>query len=77
MLPIMKRGDLRGRISTKPGLNRYVRLTRGGLLGIDMAKMKTEANLDGKYRRCSDPHLPAADTALWATSSSSKSNGLA
>ena len=65
MLPIMKRGDLRGRISTKPGLNRYVRLTRGGLLGIDMAKMKTEANLDGKYLlRCSDPHRPAADIAL-------------
>jgi hypothetical protein len=65
MLPIMKRGDLRGRISTKPGLNRYLRVTPGGLLRIDMAKMKTEANLDGKYLlRCSDPHLPAADIAL-------------
>jgi hypothetical protein len=30
-----------------------------------MAKMKTEANLDGKYLlRCSDPHSPAADIAL-------------
>jgi hypothetical protein len=64
-LPVMKRGELRGRISTKPGLNRYLRVTPGGLLRIDKAKMKTEANLDGKYLlRCSDPHLSAADIAL-------------
>jgi hypothetical protein len=64
-LPVMKRGELRGRISTKPGLNRYLRVTPGGLLRIDKAKCKTEANLDGKYLlRCSDPHLPAADIAL-------------
>ncbi|MGH8277544.1 MAG: IS1634 family transposase, partial [Steroidobacteraceae bacterium] len=31
-LPVMKRGELAGRISTKPGLNRYLRLTPGGLL---------------------------------------------
>ena len=54
----MKRGELRGKISTKPGLNRYLRVTPGGLLRIDKAKIKTEANLDGKYLlRCSDPHL--------------------
>ena len=64
-LPVMKRGELRGRISTKPGLNRYLRVTPGGLLRIDKAKCKTEANLDGKYLlRCSDPHLSAADIAL-------------
>ena len=64
-LPVMKRGELRGRISTKPGLNRYLRVTPGGLLRIDKAKIKAEANLDGKYLlRCSDPHLPAADIAL-------------
>jgi transposase len=64
-LPVMKRGELRGRISTKPGLNRYLRVTPSGLLRVDKAKMKTEANLDGKYLlRCSDPHLPAADIAL-------------
>ncbi|MFD4058767.1 IS1634 family transposase [Streptomyces californicus] len=63
-LPAMKRGELRGRISTKPGLNRYLRVTPGGLLRVDKAKIKTEANLDGKYLlRCSDPHLPAADIA--------------
>ena len=55
-----------GVISTKPGLNRYLRVTPGGLLRIDKAaKIKTEANLDGKYLlRCSDPHLPAEDIAL-------------
>jgi hypothetical protein len=64
-LPVMKRGELRGRISTKPGLNRYLRVTPSGLLRVDKATMKTEANLDGKYLlRCSDPHLPAADIAL-------------
>ena len=50
--------------STKPGLNRYLRVTGGGLLRIDKAKIKTEANLDGKFLlRCSDPHLPATDIA--------------
>ena len=64
-LPAMKRGELRGKISTKPGLNRYLRVTPGGLLRIDKAGMKAEANLDGKYLlRCSDPHLSAADIAL-------------
>ncbi len=64
-LPAMKRGELRGRISVKPGLNRYLRVTPGGLLRIDKAKIKTEANLNGKYLlRCSDPHLSAADIAL-------------
>jgi transposase len=63
-LPAMKRGELRGKISTKPGLHRYLRVTPGGLFRVDKAKIKTEANLDGKYLlRCSDPHLPAADIA--------------
>ncbi|MFC9769778.1 transposase, partial [Rhodococcus jostii] len=61
----MKRGELRGRISTKPGLNRYLRVTAGGLLRVDRTKMKTEENLDGKYLlRCSDPKLSAEDIAL-------------
>ena len=55
---------IRDRISTKPGLNRYLRVTPGGLLRVDKAKIKAEAHLDGKYLlRCSDPHLPAADIA--------------
>ncbi|WP_225851214.1 hypothetical protein [Streptomyces sp. HPF1205] len=60
-----KRGELRGRIADKPGLNRYLRATPAGKLRIDQAKIKTEENLDGKYLlRCSDPHLSAEDIAL-------------
>jgi hypothetical protein len=63
-LTATKRAELRGVISTKPGLNRYLRVTPGGLLRIDATKIKTEENLDGKYLlRASDPHLPAADIA--------------
>ena len=60
-----KRGELRGKIADKPGLNRYLRTTPTGKLRIDHAKIKTEENLDGKYLlRCSDPHLSAEDIAL-------------
>jgi hypothetical protein len=64
-LPAVKRGELRGKISAKPGLNRYLRVTPGGLLRTDKAAIKTETNLDGKYLlRSSDPHLSAEDIAL-------------
>jgi hypothetical protein len=60
-----KRAELRGVISTKPGLNRYLRVTAGGLLRIDAAKIKAEENLDGKYLlRTSDPEMTAEDIAL-------------
>ena len=60
-----KRAELRGVISTKPGLNRYLRVTPGGLLRIDARAIKAEENLDGKYLlRTSDPKLPAEDIAL-------------
>jgi Transposase DDE domain len=63
-LTATRRAELRGVISTKPGLNRYLRVTPGGLLRIDAAKIRAEENLDGKYLlRASDPHLPAADIA--------------
>jgi transposase len=59
-----KRAELRGVISTKPGLNRYLRVTPGGLLRIDAAKAKAEENLDGKYLlRTADPKLSAEDIA--------------
>jgi hypothetical protein len=59
-----KRGELRGKIAGKPGLNRYLRATSAGKLRIDHAKIEAEENLDGKYLlRCSDPRLPAADIA--------------
>jgi IS4 transposase len=60
-----KRAELRGVTSTKPGLNRYLRVTPGGLLRVDAAKIKAEENLDGKYLlRTSDPKLSAEDIAL-------------
>jgi hypothetical protein len=64
-LSATKRAELRGVISTKPGLARYLRVTPGGLLRIDKHTIKTETNLDGKYLlRSSDPHLSAEDIAL-------------
>jgi transposase len=64
-LSATKRAELRGVISTKPGLNRYLRVTPGGLLRVDAAKVKAEENLDGKYLlRTSDPKLSAEDIAL-------------
>jgi len=60
-----KRAELRGVISTKPGLNRYLRVTPGGLLRVDKARAKAEENLDGKYLlRTSDPKLSSEDIAL-------------
>jgi DDE family transposase len=64
-LTATKRAELRGVLSTKPGLNRYVRVTPGGLLRTDAARIKAEENLDGKYLlRTSNPHLTAEDIAL-------------
>jgi DDE family transposase len=60
-----KRAELRGVISTKPGLNRYLRVTPGGLLRADAGKAKAEENLDGKYLlRTSNPKMTAEDIAL-------------
>jgi hypothetical protein len=60
-----KRAELRGVISTKPGLKRYVRTTPGGLLRTDKKAIDAEANLDGKFLlRSSDPKLSAEDIAL-------------
>jgi IS4 transposase len=64
-LSATKRAELRGVISTKPGLNRYLRVTPGGLLRTDAATIKAGENLDGKYLlRTSDPKLSAEDIAL-------------
>ncbi|MGH3950443.1 MAG: IS1634 family transposase [Pseudonocardiaceae bacterium] len=60
-----KRAELRGVISTKPGLNRYLRVTPGGLLRIDAKAIAAEEKLDGKYLlRSNEPHLSAEDIAL-------------
>jgi len=52
-------------ISTKPGLNRFLRVTPGGLLRVDQAAIKAEEHLDGKHLlRCSDPKLSTEDIAV-------------
>jgi hypothetical protein len=64
-LTAVKRAELRGRISAMPGLNRFLRVTPGGLLRVDKTKAKAEENLDGKYLlRSSDPKLSAEDIAI-------------
>jgi Transposase DDE domain len=60
-----KRAELRGVISTRPGLARFLRTTPGGLLRVDEAAIKAEERLDGKYLlRSSDPTLSAEEIAL-------------
>src|SRR5689334_11393334 len=64
-LPATKRAELRGVISTKPGLHRYLRTTPSGLLRLDAAAVAAQARLDGKYLlRTADPHLSVEDIAL-------------
>jgi len=59
-----KRSELRGVISTRPGLHRFLRTTPSGLLRIDAAAVAADAKLDGKYLlRTSDPRLSAEDIA--------------
>ena len=63
-LSVTKRAELRGKISTMPGPNRFLRVTPGGLLRADKAKAKAEENLDGKYLlRSADPAMTAEDIA--------------
>ena len=58
------RAELRGRIREKPGLWRYLRVTRSGLLRIDRAKITAEAKLDGKtLLRTSEMTVDAAEIA--------------
>jgi hypothetical protein len=64
-LSATKRAELRGVISTKPALARFLRVTPGGLLRTDQRAVKAEEGLDGKHLlRTSDPHLTAEDIAL-------------
>jgi hypothetical protein len=63
-LTAVKRAELRGKISTMPGLNRFLRVTPGGLLRTDLGRAKAEENLDGKYLlRSADPAMTAEDIA--------------
>ncbi len=64
-LTATKRAELRGVISTKPGLNRYLRTTPGGLLRVDQTAITNEEKLDGKYLlRATDPTMSTQDIAL-------------
>ena len=59
-----KRSEFVGSLKNKPGLRRYLRRTATGLLRIDRAAAKREAQLDGKWLlRTSDTTLTAEDLA--------------
>jgi transposase len=59
-----QRAELRGRIREKPGLWRYLRVTKSGLLRVDRAKIAAEAKLDGKtLLRTSELDVDAGDIA--------------
>ena len=60
-----KRAELRGVISTRPGLHRFLRTSPTGLLRLDAAAVAADAKLDGRYLlRTSDLHLSTEDIAL-------------
>jgi transposase len=64
-LSATKRAELRGVISTKPGLNRYLRVTPAGCSGWTPPLSRPRPNWTGKYLlRTSDPHLSTQDVAL-------------
>jgi hypothetical protein len=69
-----KRAELRGVISTRPGLNRYLRTTPGGLLRTDAAKVKPRRTSTAST--CSAPATPSSPprTSRWATSNCWKSS---
>jgi hypothetical protein len=59
-----RRDELVGSLKTKPGLRRYLRRTKSGLLRVDHAVVKAEAHLDGKWLlRTSDVTLTPEDLA--------------
>jgi hypothetical protein len=59
-----RRDELVGSLRTKPGLRRYLRRTKTGLLRIDHSTIKQETHLDGKWLlRTSDLTLTPEDLA--------------
>ncbi len=59
-----RRDEFVGSLKTKPGLRRYLRRTKAGLLRLDAAAIKHEAHLDGKWLlRTSDATLTPDDLA--------------
>jgi hypothetical protein len=59
-----KRDELVGSLKDKPGLRRFLRRTRGGLLRIDRGAIKRGAGLDGRWLlRTNDDTLTLDDLA--------------
>ncbi len=59
-----RRDEFVGSLTGRPGLRRFLRRTRTGLLRIDVAAGRRDAHLDGKYLlRTSDLTLTPADLA--------------
>jgi hypothetical protein len=59
-----KRDELVGSLKDKPGLRRFLRRTKTGLLRIDHTAIAAEARLDGKWLlRTNDPTLTPEDLA--------------
>ena len=59
-----RRDELVGSLKGKPGLRRYLRRTKSGLLRIDHGALQAEAHLDGKWLlRTSDVTLTREDLA--------------
>jgi hypothetical protein len=59
-----KRAELAGGLRTKPAFARFLRVTPAGKLRVDRAKVRADANFDGKFLlRTSDESLTAADIA--------------
>lgn len=60
-----KRAELVGTLKSKPGLKRFLRTTKSGLLRIDRTAIRTQAHFDGKFLlRTWDRTLSPADIAL-------------
>jgi hypothetical protein len=63
-LPAPQRAELAGQLRTKAAFNRFLRMTPRGLLRVDRAAVRRDANFDGKFLlRTSDESLSAADIA--------------
>lgn len=63
-LSARERAELAGQLKTKAGFARFLRSTPGGLLRVDRAAVRRDANFDGKFLlRTSDESLTAADIA--------------
>jgi len=62
--PQRRRDELAGSLKDKPGLRRFLRRTKNGLLRIDHGAIKREAGLDGKWLlRTNDQTLTPDDLA--------------